>query len=42
MSKETPKETPKDEHDRPIDHWSQGDDKAKDLVGTDDDADNDE
>lgn len=26
---------PKDEFDRPVDHWSQGKDRVKDLVGTD-------
>lgn len=25
----------KDEYGRPIDHWSQGKDKAKDVVNTD-------
>lgn len=28
---------PKDEYDREIDHWSQGDDKVEDLVNTDND-----
>lgn len=41
MPKEIPKETPKNDYEWPIDRWSQGDDKAKDLVGADD-ADNDE
>lgn len=25
----------KDEYDRPVDHWSQGRDKVKDVVNTD-------
>ncbi|MBB5159713.1 hypothetical protein BJ970_007312 [Saccharopolyspora phatthalungensis] len=28
---------PKDEFDRDVDHWSQGDDKVEDLVNTDTD-----
>jgi hypothetical protein len=40
MTKETPQETsqeePKDKYGRPLDHWSQGSDKVKDLVDTDD------
>jgi len=39
MPKETPQEKPRDEYERPLDHWSQGSDKVKDLVGTDDDTD---
>lgn len=26
---------PKDEYGRPVDHWSQGKDKVKDVVNTD-------
>lgn len=26
---------PKDEYDRPVDHWSQGKDKVRDIVNTD-------
>jgi len=26
---------PKDEYGRPVDHWSQGRDKVKDIVNTD-------
>lgn len=29
-------DTPKDEHGRPIDHWSQKKDKVKDIVNTKD------